>query len=369
VDVLFLADRLSVRGGADLHLLQVVEWAVLRGFDVTLAVGRIEDGATTPDGVRLVRVRGLATAVESSSRLRQLEALLHGADVIHIQNVMNPEVLRRAAAAGRTIATIQDHRVFCPGMGKTMPDGRCCRSPMAPTPCRECVPDSEYRERVMALTAARLGALDGVRLIVLSSWMADELAAVGLTGAHVIPPWVAVGSDPRSRRSGFVIGGRLVAHKGVLDGWSAWRRSRCDEPLWVVGDGPLAHRLTGTRRLGWLSPFDLRRKLRSSIGLLFPSRWQEPFGMLGVEALAEGTPVVVAESGGTSEWSTAGCIRVRPSDIEAMTAAVDLLVDDPQTARRLGNEGREMVEVRFSRESVERRLDDVYSSVARRQSP
>jgi len=38
------------------------------------------------------------------------------------------------------------------------------------------------------------------------------------------------------------------------------------------------------------------------VALVMPSRWQEPFGIVGLEALTLGTPVVTWESGGVSEW-------------------------------------------------------------------
>jgi glycosyltransferase involved in cell wall biosynthesis len=46
----------------------------------------------------------------------------------------------------------------------------------------------------------------------------------------------------------------------------------------------------------------LPRLLRRARALLMPSRWQEPFGIAGLEALSFGVPVVAWESGGMSEW-------------------------------------------------------------------
>ena len=44
------------------------------------------------------------------------------ADVVHVQNVMNPTALTRLVSSGRAVVTVQDHRVFCPGPGRTPPD-------------------------------------------------------------------------------------------------------------------------------------------------------------------------------------------------------------------------------------------------------
>jgi glycosyltransferase involved in cell wall biosynthesis len=276
---------------------------------------------------------------------------------------MNPTVLSRATATGRAVVTIQDHRVFCPGMGKTMPDGGACRSAMARSICSACLTDSDYLDRMVRLTTARRDALDGAELVVLSRWMADELTKVGLTGAHVIPPWVEVESAEPTRRVGFLMGGRLVEHKGLMDGLEAWRRADTGRPLVVVGEGPISEGFDGAHCTGWLTSDLLRQRLRSSIALLFPALWQEPFGILGVEALAEGTPVVVADTGGTADWSHAGCVRVQRGAVDEMADAIRWLAEDGQKARRLGREGRSMVATRFARAPIEQKLEALYSLV------
>ncbi len=362
--ILYLTDRLSVRGGADLHLLQVVQWAAAAGNRVVVGFGRSEPGVRLPEGVQGVRIRGLASMVESSSRLSRLAEVVGDAELIHLQNIMNPVALREAAATGRAVATVQDHRVFCPGPGKSLPLGGSCEKAMSDPTCRACLPDDDYRARLLELTGARRDALAGIRLVVLSRYMRAELDRVGLGGAEVIRPWVETRQGPLEPGSGFLMGGRLVEHKGALDGWRAWRQSGCDGPLRVAGEGSLAHQLEGAELLGWLSNAALRSELHQARALVFPSRWQEPFGVLGVEALAEGTPVVVADTGGTGEWSDVGCARVVGGDIDEMAEAILLLDRDAELAGRLGAEGRSMVAERFSRPRIEKRLARLYEEVA-----
>jgi glycosyltransferase involved in cell wall biosynthesis len=363
VNLLYLTDRLSVRGGADLHLLQVIRWAVTAGHRVMAAYGRVEPGATLPEGARGVRVRGLASTVATSARLGGLTGVLAAADLVHVQNVMNPVVLRRAVGTGRAVVTVQDHRVFCPGPGKTLPSGAACGEIMSEATCRVCLADDGYRARTVELTEARAQALVGARLVVLSDYMARELRHIGLGEARVIPPWIEASVGQPDPKHGVFMGGRLVAHKGVLDGWRAWRDSGRRIPLRVAGEGPLADRLTGARRLGWLSRPALRRELAGARCVIVPSRWQEPFGMLGAEALAEATPVVVTDTGGTREWSAAGCVRVPAGDLSEMARAIATLDGDPELAIRLGGEGRALVAERFSRSAIEGRLRQLYREV------
>ncbi len=358
--VLYLTDRLSARGGADWHLAQVTAAVAAAGAAVTVAYGRREEGCRLPAGVTGVVVRGLGSPMADGSRLGRLARLLAACDVVHVQNVMNPVALAAAVATGRAMVTVQDHRVFCPGLGKTLPGGRRCEHVMSLGACAECLPDVGYRERTLAVTRARLEALRGACVVVLSRYMAVELEAAGLSGAEVIPPWVEPGRERVAAGDAFLLGGRLVPHKGVLDGRQAWAAAGRPLPLRVAGAGPVEPELEGTVRLGWLGQEALRGELRRTRALLFPALWQEPFGLLGVQALAQGTPVVVANAGGTCDWSDAGCIHVAAGDVRAMAAAVGRLAADPSLALRLGREGRAMVARRFARSDIERRLFRLY---------
>ncbi len=363
--VLIATDRLSLHGGADQHLLDVIDALRRRGVSVTVAVGRIEPGAVPP-GLAVHRVRALARMVADTRQLDRLTPLLAAADVVHVQNVMNPAALARLAQHGRMVVTIQDHRVFCPGPGKTLPDGRACETPMSDAACAACLPDAAYREQLLALTEARRAALVGARLIVLSRYMAAELALAGLPGAAVIPPWIDPPTQPPRPGEGFLLGGRLVAHKGIDRAVSAWRLAGCPMPLSVAGAGPLADGLADTRRLSWLSRPALLSVMAASRALLFPSRWQEPLGILGMQALSVGTPVILFSSGGTGEWSGAGCVAVRSE--AGMAAAISALAADPAAALALGRAGQAAVCARFREVPLMEALLGVYEA-ARAHSP
>jgi glycosyltransferase involved in cell wall biosynthesis len=277
---------------------------------------------------------------------------------------MNPIALAAASDTGHAIVTVQDHRLFCPGPGKSLPDGACCRQPMSAAACARCLDDDGYRRRTLQLTRQRAAAVAGARLLVLSRYMARELAAIGHPTAEVVPPWTEIDHAPRGAGESVLIGGRLVAHKGPDLAWQAWRRAACGLPLVVAGSGPLESQLDGARRLGWLPRDALGQALRDARALLFPSRWQEPFGILGVEALASATPVIVASGGGVGEWSDHGCIAVPAHDVAAMAAAIERLAHDPDGARRLGRQGQAMVAERFARGPIEKRLREIYQEVA-----
>ena len=125
---------------------------------------------------------------------------------------------------------------------------------------------------------------------------------------HVVPPFVHR-LDPGAAPSGppcVLFVGRLVEAKGVRDAVAAWRRSGVDLPLVMAGTGPLRAELTAQAGRGegpelevpgWVERDRLSGLYRRARALLLPSRWQEPFGIVGLEALSFGVPVVAWESG------------------------------------------------------------------------
>ncbi len=269
--ILFLTDRLSILGGADHHLHQVIRWSIKNQWPTTVAYGRIEGEAPALEGCTLIQIRGLSNPIGSPSRLGALDELLRSHDLVHIQNVMNPVALIRAVRTGRALVTVQDHRFFCPGQGKTMPDGTRCTIKPSESACQECLEDDVYRARLLELTTKRCEVLLGARVIVLSKYMADELRFIGLDHVEVIPPWVEISEPKIDAGRGFITGGRLVHHKACLDSWQAWRRSKTTQPLIVAGRGPLEAEFEGADKLGWLSQDDLKSVLHHARALLFPS--------------------------------------------------------------------------------------------------
>jgi glycosyltransferase involved in cell wall biosynthesis len=98
----------------------------------------------------------------------------------------------------------------------------------------------------------------------------------------------------------------------------------------MAGTGPLRAELTAQAGrgegpelevLGWVDRDRLSGLYRRALALLLPSRWQEPFGIVGLEALSFGVPVVAWESGGVGEWHP-GPGLVRWGDVEALARSL-----------------------------------------------
>jgi glycosyltransferase involved in cell wall biosynthesis len=134
--------------------------------------------------------------------------------------------------------------------------------------------------------------------------------------------------------------GRLEEVKGAGDAVGILSLLPDQYHLEILGDGPERGRLgklvedlqlgSRVRFLGWVDRVTRDQVLASAGVLLMPSLWDEAFGMAGIEALAQGTPVVAYDVGGISEWCQDGAgVLVACGDIRRAAAAVRGLTDDP----------------------------------------
>lgn len=100
--------------------------------------------------------------------------------------------------------------------------------------------------------------------------------------------------------------------------------------------------------------------------LVVPSR-REGFGIVALEAMACRKAVVATAVGGLPEIVSDGStgLLVQERTPEAMAAAMLRLLDEPQLAPQLGRQGRQVVESRFTWESVARRYVEVFDSALR----
>ena len=94
--------------------------------------------------------------------------------------------------------------------------------------------------------------------------------------------------------------------------------------------------------------------------LIFPSKYCESLGLVGIEAMACGTPVVGSDIGGISSYLKDGYngFLVPPGNADAISDAIVRYVQMPETERSLMVQNALYTAQRFSRESVVGELAD-----------
>jgi glycosyltransferase involved in cell wall biosynthesis len=237
-----------------------------------------------------------------------------------------------------------------------------------------------------AITAARLLALDRLqqrraRALLLSTPAAmsriHEQALVagrvhllpyGVDTRHFTPVSASASATPE-----ILFIGSLTERKGALTLLHAFdavirRLPRCRLRIAGVGPEEAAIRAlvaaspwhASVELLGGVTrPFIPQLLGRCSV-LCVPSRG-EPFGLVALEAMASGKPVVGTDAGGLAHLISArGGRKVPPGDAAALANALLEVLESPALAAEMGAFNRALVESSYSWDSVIERLEAIY---------
>jgi glycosyltransferase involved in cell wall biosynthesis len=100
---------------------------------------------------------------------------------------------------------------------------------------------------------------------------------------------------------------------------------------------------------GMLGRDATRDIVHRSVCVVVPSRYPEPFGLVGPEAMAAARPVIASDIGGIPEWLEDGVSGhlVAPNYPAELAVRINELVKDRENARRMGLAGRRIWEERF----------------------
>jgi glycogen(starch) synthase len=184
-----------------------------------------------------------------------------------------------------------------------------------------------------------------------SAWSYPD-ATVVYSGIDVTDFPITDGAGRRPWSGNLLWVGRVDPRKGLPVAIKALGRLPL-ATLSIVGSGDQAHLaevLDQARRSGVAERVQHRVVPRSELAevyrdadaLLFTSTWDEPFGLVPIEAMACGAPVVASPTGGATEFLFDGtnCLAFPPGDAEGLAASVERLAVDPDLRARLVAGGR-----------------------------
>ncbi len=148
---------------------------------------------------------------------------------------------------------------------------------------------------------------------------------------------------------------------------------RMDARLVMVGDGPdkpraeqLARTLGVAKHVLFLGNQEVMEELLPMADVFLLPSSSESFGLVALEAMSAGVPVVASRVGGLPELVESGVTGyLAPTDdLEAHVAAVLMLLGDDARRRRFGRAGRKIAEERFHVDRIVDRYRKVYESLA-----
>ncbi len=385
--VLLVTPRWVRNGGVGAHVMASAAALAHHGVRVGVLAARVQSEDRVP-GVSIFHSPTLFDA-HTSMDARLGESMTFLPEAIHLHQVDDPELVRRfrrnapviISAHAYTACTSGVHH-FGPGEECTRAHGLGCAPHLLARGCAHTRrPDrlpAAYRRATRGLTALQHADL----ALSYSSAVDRHLATNGVSHRAVIPLFSTVtpktGSGHATRRR-VVFAGRVVSAKGVE---VLIRAARLVEAEFVIcGDGwqldsarRLARRLGVEQRIdfkGWLGDDEVAQELAEASVVAMPSLWPEPFGLVGIEALAAGRPVVASSTGGIEDWLEHGVngLSVKAGDVDALAGALEELLADPERQHAMGLAGSRMVAARFSTERHVAALAQAYGAARLRWNP
>jgi glycosyltransferase involved in cell wall biosynthesis len=390
-------DTWGLIGGSERYAGAAAGELAARGHQVhVLAARSAPDAAAPADSLcQLEPAYGAADAAAADLRGLGARVAALEPDAILVLSIHSERAFETLLGVAPVVRFVQDHTPFCPGENKLKGDGSPCRDPLGSAclssfllgaGCHGFRRDAQRRGTVEAVGVLRehMAGLErlaaSARVLVASDYMRAELIAAGLPAQRVARvPYFTLSSTPGLPAAqldlatqAFLDGGgtplvlapaRLaLPDKGIDLLLGALAQCRGPWRAVIAGSGPAEGWLRAKARAeglegrvhfaGWQTPGAMETLYARCDLVAFPSVWDEPFGLVGLEAMAHSKPVAAFDVGGVREWlvdGETGLLAPR-RDVPALARVLESLLADPGRSRRMGAAGRERLQRCFSRE-------------------
>jgi len=383
VNILFIAASWGgPPNGIDRYIMETTRWLTHHGHTCHLVYSRLKGDWLSQEipfasSRQVAGLHDLAGADNHSAAAQLLQAVAElRPDIAFFHAIKHEQALTRLAAACPTIGMLHDYLPIClKDTRRFYFSHQLCQAALGWT----CLarfhfirkPLAGHRlPRMASLTRARklLTTLQTMPTLLVASeavkqayvhngFDSDQIQVLPLY--TTVPEMDAHASYPREKRVLFV--GRLTdRYKGADVLLHASALCRTSFVIDIVGDGSylphlraLAARLPLKERVvfhGWAGADAIYRYYRKASVFILPSLWAEPFGLVGLEALANATPVIAFDVGGVREWLHHGenGYLVPYPDQQSLAEKIDHLLADPAAGKKMGLAGREIVQRKFS---------------------
>jgi glycosyltransferase involved in cell wall biosynthesis len=173
--------------------------------------------------------------------------------------------------------------------------------------------------------------------------------------------------------------GRMVEEKGfptLLEAFTILLARGVDAELVLIGEGPLLSRCQqqagkiGPARVRFLGEVPQARRIFSGFDIIVQPSHAEGLGLVPIEAMLAGVPVIASDVGGLPEVVVHGetGLLVPPQNAVALADALQLLVQKDEWRTRLGAAGKRRAEEHFTRRAmIEATLREYRAVIAKRQ--
>ncbi len=261
----------------------------------------------------------------NNQTLEQLHFLFSKIDLVLINKITDLKLLKMLNANFKTIVIVHDHDFYCPRKHKySLFKKKNCSEPFDRLRCSFCslliersennlLPFSIISVRDKELLLNEIKKADA--FVVLSEFMKLNLKMNNFAEERIfkIYPFIEEAEnefETEKETNQILFVGSLIYGKGIKFLMEIANKIKSDFRLKIVGKGNLTEELAHNIRLfglekkieliGWTN--EIEQYYFDSKVLIAPAYWQEPFGLVGVEAFNHKVPVVGFDSGGINEW-------------------------------------------------------------------
>jgi len=392
--ILFVIDTWGLIGGTERHAAVSVPALQARGHRVTILCREDKQpGICEVETVVQPAMLFGPSLAAGSRRALQAQLAAIAPDVIFHSACHNQEAAALLLDCAPVVRFVHDHVLFCPGLNKLLGHAKVCTEPMALTNCmlrywfmggcahfqKAChenhfsEPLAEYRAKREEIQQARRSRV----ILTNSRHMRSELVRVGFGEEQTRVLYIFTQSNteaqPRAAlkpeteeflaASGaplIFVPARLVLEKGVSEFIKAMALAEHDCRAVIAGTGNALEQFkhdaweAGIHErvhfAGWSDSGQIEELYARADIVAHPSVWDEPFGLVGIEAMAHAKPLVAFQVGGVPEWLEHlenGLLAPR-ADVQAMGANLKQLLGNKELRQRMGTTGRAMLKQRFS---------------------
>lgn len=387
--ILFINEKCGYFGGVEQNIVEAANGLCDKGHECFLAYGEITD--KDPEGYQshfhdCFAISELQDDSASTSHLTITDLVDRIApDVLYFHKFPDLTPFESLLDKFHSVRMVHDHDLCCPRRHKYFSfNGKVCHHPAG----WRCWGDGAFLARSGTSIVSYVSIGGKIRemkrnyyfekILVGSKFMSDELLMNGFRNdrVHILPPVVRMSQTSPvavTNRKNILYVGQLIRGKGVDLLLQALAKVRCDYTATIVGTGNAHGRLTTLAESlglaekvtfqGWVSHEDLGWYYKESTVVVVPSRWPEPFGMIGIEAMRHGRAVIGFDVGGIPDWleHDVSGLLVPEQDCDALGKAVERVLNDIELADRLGQQGYERAAKHYSFEKYIDELESLLS--------
>ena len=340
---------------------------------------------------RLVNIRGLKNVFHFIMEYINKNEI----DIINIHNIFNPSIIKFCLSVLPVVKSVHSPVMVCPGKDKfwrysekpcNIKYGLHCFKHIYTEGCANRSPKRVIKawNYVNFETGEAAGRYQ--RIVVMSDYIRKGMLECGIPESQIVcnpyftpeinDPDIAVFSSEIKR---ILFIGRLISSKGphiMLKSLARLLNKRNDLILDVIGDGKMKESLKSMANNlglnhkvvfhGWMDKAGVDLALRKSYLILFPSIYPEAFGIVGIESMMHGKPIVGFDVGGVGTWLKDGVngYLIPVGDGDKMSERTEMLLSDPSIYEKMCINARRMALERYIPEVHINKLIGIYAKYA-----